>query len=203
MLSEKYNVNESIFDLTTPEDISKVHSILKDSGLKQKYENNIFMMAKNADETKKPNLIFNKTCKGIEDILYICAKCKEAGYKPENIHLVWVLNNIETSLEQNKARSRTLSDIIVKSIHQRVAETMKLFLENDINDELNGDIWIVFNNRKNNDIEATPLKQKDMYYIKNANMIKIKESGNSNINLDNSILNKIKNYVPVNTWNTN
>lgn len=199
-LSEQYDVDPSVFDLKTGDDVETVHEILKRSGLKQKYENNIFMMAKNAAEDKKPNLIFNKTCKGIEDILYVCQICTKAGYKPENIHLVWVLNNIETSLEQNKNRPRQVKDIIVKDIHKRVAGTMKSFLENDLTDDLNGDIWIVFNNRKNNDIETVKLNKRDQFFIKNANMIKIKKSGDKHIKLSTDLIEDIKKYVPKNTW---
>lgn len=199
-LSEKYEVDPSVFDLKTAEDISIVHKLVKDSGLKQKYENNIFMLAKNADIDRKPNLIFNKTCKDFGDIFYVTETCKKAGYKPENIHLVWVLNNIETSIVQNKSRSRTISELLIKDIHQKVALTMKAFFDNDLTSELNGDIWIVFNNRENKDIEATPLKLKDQFYIGEANMIKIKDSGKKQIKLTSDLIKNIKNYVPKNTW---
>lgn len=198
-LSEKYNVDEKIFDMTTSQDVSKVHELMKVSGLKQQYENNIFTMARNAPEDKKPNLIFDKTCNSLLAILSIVNICIEHGYKPENIHLVWVLNDIHTAIQQNSERDRKVDELLLKSIHREVAHTMKGFIENfdDWLVNLNGDIYVCFNKR---DVDTKSKKLNNGFYIEDANYIKIKSAGDKNINIPNNTLEKIREYTPDGTW---
>lgn len=205
-LSIKFDVPETVFDLKTSEDVSIVHEIMKKSGLKQKYENNIFMMAKNADEDKKPNLIFDKTCKTFDDFYYVIKTVKEHGYKPENIHFVWVLSDFKTAIEQNNSRERKVDEHLLKSIHMSVANTMKYIfnMSDQIANYLNGDMWIVFN-KKGVDSDVQKLKKgkysdNPNFYVKSANYIKLKDAGKSSINMNASTEQKIKEYVPAGTW---
>jgi dephospho-CoA kinase len=205
-LSEEFNVPETIFDLKNSNDVSKVHEIMKKSGLKQKYENNIFMMAKNAAEDKKPNLIFDKTCKTFDDIYYIIKTVKEHGYKAENIHFVWVVSDYLTAVEQNNKRERKVDEYLLKSIHMSVANTMNYFFKmtDAIINYLNGDMWIVFN-KKGVDSKVKKLKSgkysnKENFYIEDANYFKVKSAGNKTINMTSELEHKIKSYVPAGTW---
>ena len=205
-LSERFHVPESVFDLKTAEDVKTVHSLMQLSGIKQKYEANIFAMAKYAPIDKKPNLIFDKTCSNIVDILTIISTCINHGYRPENIHLVWVLNDINTALKQNASRDRQVPPVILTSIHREVAATMKNFLNNfnEWPEKLNGDIYIVFN-KKDKDVKSQKLKKgkyipKNGYFITDSSYIKIKEAGKSNITIPEDILEKIKQYTPDNIW---
>ena len=202
--SKQFNVDESVFDMKTSEDVSTVHEIVKKSGLKQKYENQIFMMAKNAPENEKPNLIFDKTCKTFDDFYYVVETVKKHGYKPENIHFVWVLNDFETAMKQNSERSRHVHPDLMESIHTEVAHTMKK-LFNNIENHIDGDVWIAFNKR-DTDVSAKKLNKgqyskNDTYYIDHANTVKIKDAGKKNLKLDYETLRKIKEYVPKDTWN--
>jgi hypothetical protein len=205
-LSQRFGVSESVFDLKTDDDVKTVHELMKMSGLKQKYEANIFTMARNADIDKKPNLIFDKTCGNISDILDIITTCVNHGYRSENIHLVWVLNDINTALKQNASRDRKVPPIILTSLHSEVASTMKNFISN-FNDwpvRLNGDIYICFNN-KNKDVKSQQLKKgkfipKNGYYITDSNIVKIKSAGESKINIEPDVLDKIVDYTPKNIW---
>lgn len=205
-LATKFNVSESVFDLKTSEDVSTVHEIIKKSGLKQSYENNIFLMAKNAAEDKKPNLIFDKTCKTFDDIYYVVKTVKEHGYRPENIHFVWVLADYNTAIEQNNKRNRSVDINLLKSLHMSVANTMRYVfnMSEQISNYLNGDMWIVFN-KKGVDSDIQKLKpgkfsKKDNFYIKHANYFKLKDAGDSTIHMTADIENRIKQYVPAGTW---
>ena len=202
MLCEKYNVDDKIFEMSTPEDVSAVHELMKLSGLKQKYEANIFTMAKNAPEDKKPNLIFDKTCSSITDILDITTTCINHGYKPENIHLVWVLNDVETALKQNATRARKVNPMLLQTLHAEVATTMKKFLANynDWPNKLEGDIWIVFN-KQGVDSKVKKLKNgkfsgNENFYIEDANYYKIKNAGDNNILITKAVADKINSYIP-------
>ena len=201
-LCEKYGVEDKIFDMKTAEDVSAVHELMKLSGLKQKYEANIFTMAKNASVDKKPNLIFDKTCSSITDILDITTTCINHGYKPENIHLVWVLNDVETALKQNASRDRKVNPILLQTLHAEVAATMKKFLANynDWPNKLEGDIWIVFNKQgvdsKVKKLNKGKFSKNENFYIDDANYYKIKDAGNSTIVITKSLADKINSYIP-------
>jgi hypothetical protein len=205
-LSERFHVPESVFDLKTAEDVKTVHSLMQLSGIKQKYEANIFAMAKYAPIDRKPNLIFDKTCSNIVDILNIISTCINHGYRPENIHLVWVLNDINTALKQNASRDRHVPPVILTSLHREVAATMKNFINNfnEWPEKLNGDIYIAFN-KKDKDVKSQMLKKgkyipTNGYYITDSNYVKIKEAGKSTITIPEDILEKIKQYTPDDIW---
>lgn len=122
---------------------------------------NIFF--KNAGTLKnKPNVIFDVTLKNLKDLTDIYNFCKLGGYKPENIHLVWILNDIEVAREQNQKRSRSVSDKILNDTHTGASRTMHMIystfdsylpeLDNvKISDMIQGDVWIVPNNANAND----------------------------------------------------
>lgn len=205
-LSQKFNVPYSVFDMDTDEDVKTVHELMKLSGLKQKYEANIFAMAKNAPIDKKPNLIFDKTCGNILDILDIVQTCVDHGYRPENIHMVWVLNDIDTALQQNASRVRKVPPMILKTLHSEVATTMKNFIKNfnEWPTKLNGDMYICFN-KQNTDVKSRKLKtgkfsKTNNYYITDSNCVKIKSAGNTEINIPPTVYEKIQNYTPNDIW---
>jgi hypothetical protein len=207
ILSKKFNVDEKVFDMATEEDVKTVHEIMKRSGLKQKYEANIFMTAKNADPDKKPNIIFDKTCGSITDILDIIQTCLACGYEAKNIHLVWVLNDVTTAIQQNKSRDRSVPEIILKTIHSEVAATMKKFLKNfnEWPEQLDGDIYIVFNKRdvdiRSKKLNVGKYSNQPGFFIEDTNYIKIKEAGKNDITIPEEIEERIIKYVPENTWN--
>ena len=198
-LSEKYGVSESVFDMKTPKDVSEVHTIIKQEGLQQKYENMIFNMAKYSGEKTKTNLIFDKTFDSFVDFVYVTERVKEMGYDPKNIHFVWVVNDYRVALEQNKNRSRTVDENIVMSIHKHTSMTIKdiLQLGDKLRKYMDGDFWISFN-KIDVDVKSEKLGENN-YHITDATYYKIKEKGGSLVSyeeLNKDMINKIKEYVP-------
>lgn len=200
-MASKYNVDESVFDMATPEDVSTVHNIIRGSKLKKEYENAIFISARNAAKEMKPNLIFDKTCSSIKDVYEIVENAIFNGYEPENIHLVWVLNNIETATRQNAERPRHVPQNLLNSLHNEVARTMKVLFDHIANDQinLNGDIYIAFNKR-GTDIQSKQLNSGNNHYIEEANYFKIKSAGKKEVNINDDINRKITDYAPPGSW---
>jgi hypothetical protein len=200
-MAAKYNVNESVFDMATPEDVSVVHQIIRGSKLKKEYENSFFIAARNASEELKPNLIFDKTCSSIKDVYEIVGNAIFSGYKPENIHLVWVLNDVETARRQNAERDRHVDESLLNSLHKEVANTMKTLFEHirEGQIELDGDIYIAFNKR-GEDVTSKKLKSGNNHFIEDANYFKIKSAGSNNIDIPASMNEKIQTYTPERSW---
>ena len=130
---------------------------------------------------RKPNLIFNKTLKDYDDFIYITDRCVELGYDPKNIHLIWIATPTDEALENNEKRGkedgRNVSQRVLHATHNKVAGTMKFILDvtNDI-DSFDGDMWIVPNSRKTNDVDVQTSGYGGSYIEKDTN-IKVKSSG--------------------------
>lgn len=102
-------------------------------------------------------------------------------YNPENIHLVWVLNDVEVAKIQNNQRDRRVQEEILVSTHKGVSLTMKEIIKDfentktskgtKISDIIKGDIWIVPNRTDDSII--------DNNVFISFNSFKLKESGKS------------------------
>lgn len=139
---------------------SVLHFFVAWTGLDVKRKNLFFLNASGL--RNKPNVIFDVTLKSLNDLTEIYNFCKLGGYQPENVHLVWILNDINVAREQNEKRSRSVSDKILSDTHQGASKTMHIVydwfnmtlpnLDNvRISDLIKGDVWIVPNNAKADD----------------------------------------------------
>jgi predicted kinase len=70
------------------------------------------------------------------------------GYKPENIHLVWILTNFNVALDRNRTRPRKVPEYIVKQTHTGAATTMMNIVRGNIPRGMNGRITVVLNNNE-------------------------------------------------------
>lgn len=95
---------------------------------------------------RRPNLIFDTTLKSLAKLREISTLCQAAGYKPENIHIVWVLQRLEMALANNKSRGRQVPEEIAAEIHESVARTMGAVfaMGKGLAQYINGDIWVSF-----------------------------------------------------------
>lgn len=102
---------------------------------------NIF---KDKGRTHLPNIILDRTLQrpgsSHEDIAYLL----EVGYKPENIHVVWVLTDYRVALAQNYGRKRRIwNDVLIQS-HLGVKTTMAdLVFKKYETFNINGDLAVV------------------------------------------------------------
>lgn len=201
--------NELGIDLTTfnfksSDDVSKIHYILSDHfGIDDKKIKNLTKSILAASKDRKPNLIFDVTLKDIYKFKSITDLVKMLGYESQNIHLVWVVNDIEVAIQQNLKRSRTVPTEILVNTHRGASNTMGDIIKmgERISTYLDGDIVFVFNKAK---VDST-LKKSDMggSYIEDANYVYMKTKNNPVVkyeDISQDIIQKIKDYTPGNVW---
>lgn len=193
------------YDLRNPDMVSKLHDVLSSVyNLPKKNQNTMFADILTRPADRKPNLIFDVTLKDMGKLESITRNVTELGYDMKNIHLVWIVNDFKVAMEQNRNRSRVVSDEILMSTHEGAAITMKKLLDmgEKIKKYLDGDIYITFNK-----VGVDTNMEKSKFggsYIKDANYIRVKKQGKavmSSTQLDKEVYDKIKNYVPeVDNW---
>lgn len=193
------------FDMKVPENVSKIHDILSSVyGTVKKAEQLAFTSILAAAPERKPNLVFDITMKDVAKLESITRNVSELGYIKENIHIVWVVNDVEVAMKQNQERSRTVPEEILMSTHEGAALTMKKVLDmgSKLGKYMDGDIYLSFN-KVGVDTELEK-SDKGGSYVKDADYVKVKEQGKaqkSSAELDQRIVDKIKEYTPdTNTW---
>lgn len=173
-------------NLRNPDDVTFLHKIMKDAGIED-------MLNKLLDPIKnlknKPNLIYDKTLKSMNDIQKVVNRVLELGYKRENIHLVWVLNELDIAIKQNESRDRVVDERLLRETHAGVSKTMNelIHMGDTIGSLIGGDIWIAFNKaRVDVTLKIIPLKNTVTDGLKNysgtlvvddSHCVKIKEKG--------------------------
>lgn len=195
----------SNFDLKKPENVSRIHELLSNVyNLPNKRQQTLFTSILSADERRKPNLVFDVTLKDMGKLESIVRNVGELGYDKKNVHLVWVVNDINIAVKQNKERDRVVPEEILMATHEGAALTMRKIISmgSKINRYLDGDIYLTFNKvGVDTDVKKSDLGGK---YIKDANYIHFKKAGKSPIGLDgltSLALKKIADYVPnTETW---
>tara|TARA_Y100000004_G_scaffold187389_1_gene240106 strand:- start:7790 stop:8653 length:864 start_codon:yes stop_codon:yes gene_type:complete len=108
-------------NLRNPKDVFKLHTIVREKGIKDK---TLDMLLNGAKKDTLPNLLFDITMKDTSDISDVAPKLIDAGYEPRNIHLVWVLTDYKVAAKANKQRDRVVPDDILFMSHQKAAQNM-------------------------------------------------------------------------------
>lgn len=193
------------FDLKNPDNVAKMHEILADVyKLPKNNERTVFASILTAPADRKPNLIFDVTLKDLAKLESISRNVAELGYDKRNIHLVWVVNDVNVAIDQNKKRDRTVPEEILMATHEGAALTMKKILDmgDKLKKYLDGDIYLTFNKvGVDTDVKKSG---KGGSYVKDANYIRVKRQGKpqlSTAELGDEIVAKIAAYVPkTDTW---
>lgn len=204
-IKDETGTDITTLDLKTPQHVSKLHTIISDIlNLPNRKDQALYASILAADPERKPNLIFDVTLKDIRKLESISYQVQEIGYKPENIHIVWVVNDIEVAKVQNLNRNRSVPEEILVGTHRGAAFTMKDIL--DMGDRLkaymDGMIYVAFNKVK---VDSEVAKSKrGGQYITMANYIKVKDTGKpqmTSISLPKEVTDKINSYTPkVSKW---
>ena len=194
-VSDKYgiNINQPLDKfrkeaLKNPDVVSYLHFRLgdgnKDMGIKgmnmeQSIKYTLYKTILSANADRKPNLIFDSTTKRLEKVYEIAEYCIALGYNPEDIHLVWILNDVNTAMKQNLSRSRQVPTDTLFETHVGAAGTMIDIIKNSEKVEgiIDGDIWIVFNKAKIDvELESEKLAELDALYERFRKMINEKQN---------------------------
>jgi hypothetical protein len=199
-VKDELGIDISKLQLKNKENVFKLHDIISNEiGLDSRFKAMIETTVGNADKDRLPNIIFDKTMKSLKHIKEVSLFAKTAGYDLKNVHIVWVVTDIEVAKEQNLNRSRTVPDEILTDTHTGVSSIMRYIINeipSDIRNFIDGDIYITFNTAG---IDSKFVKSKfGGSFLKTANYLKIKESGKP-INqkmVTTKVIEKIKKYVP-------
>lgn len=172
-----YGKSLSQVDLGNPEDCGNLHDFVNSKQIaKAQYEE---MFGSIFKQQYKPNIIFDVTLKKYPKIEDISGLCMVGGYKPENIHMVWVLNQFANAKEQNAKRDRKVPEDGLIFSHKGVAGVMKQLLNMSKSlGMVNGDIWIYFGSTNTGDTQRIQ-SDRGGDYIKDFCAVKIKEAGKS------------------------
>ena len=185
--------------------------------LDKKVQKNLYTSILAADPDRKPNIVFDVTLKDLGKLNKIAQDVSKIGYDKKNVHIVWVVNDIEVAQQQNKARSRVVPSEILVNTHRGAANTMGdiINMGKTLSKYMDGDIVFAFNkvgvdaNLAKSDKAGEKIgmkgKTKGGSYIKDANYFYVKRQGKAPTpvdKLDKEIRMKIKSYVPKNVdWN--
>lgn len=204
--------------LKNPDNVGKLHDIMGDYlSLDKKVQKNLYTSILAADPDRKPNIVFDVTLKDLGKLNKIAQDVSKIGYDKKNVHIVWVVNDIEVAQQQNKARSRVVPSEILVNTHRGAANTMGdiINMGKTLSKYMDGDIVFAFNkvgvdaNLAKSDKAGKKIgmkgKTKGGSYIKDANYFYVKRQGKAPTpvdKLDKEIRMKIKSYVPKNVdWN--
>ena len=190
-------------DLKKPENVAKMHQIVGDYlDLDNRVKKSLYRGILLADPDRKPNLVFDVTLKDLRKLETISRQAQNLGYAKENIHIVWVVNDIEVAKTQNLRRSRTVPTEILVNTHRGASQTMLdiVSMGKTLKKYMDGDIVFAFNKVG---VDSTISKSgKGGMYVKDANYFYVKRK-NKDVTpadkLDKTLRMKIKSYVPANS----
>ena len=132
------------FNLKNPDHVYALHILVKAIGIKDASLEKL-LLGKNNPETL-PNILFDITAKDISDITSILPKLKQVGYKPENVHLTWVLTNYVTAMYNNKNRARMVPEDILLKTHEGASNTIWGLVTKALPKGMNGRVDVILNN---------------------------------------------------------
>ncbi len=139
-------------DLKKPEDVGRLHAFVKKKKLVSNTMDNLIKGMKNPETL--PNIIFDVTMKDLDAVKENVPNLLEQGYKPENIHIVWILTDYDIAYNANLDRDRVVpygkdgSPNIILQTHEGAGRTMwDIVGKGKIPKNVNGGIYVVLNNR--------------------------------------------------------
>jgi hypothetical protein len=200
-------------DLKNPEDVAKLHQVVGDYfEIDNKRMKSLYTSILGANPENKPNIIFDVTLKDLTKLQNLTNAVKSIGYKSENIHIVWVVNDIEIAKKQNMMRDRRVPVEILINTHRGVSQTMNdiVNMGKTITRYMDGDIVFAFNKvGVDSSMQQRQGISKGKYagmagFITTANYFYIKRAGQPIIpltSIEADVKRKISEYVPKGvTW---
>lgn len=192
-------------NLKDPENVGKLHDIMGDYlQIDKRKEQAFFTSVLTAPADRKPNIIFDMTLKSLDKLEKIARDAASLGYDKKNVHIVWVVNDIEVAKQQNLKRARTVPTEILVNTHRGAANTMGdiINMGKKLKRYIDGDIVFAFNKVG---VDANLSKSgKGGSYVKDANYFYVKRAGKAPTpvdKLEKEVLAKIKAYVPKDAFN--
>ncbi|AAX78763.1 hypothetical protein AVU18_gp150 [Citrobacter phage IME-CF2] len=192
-------------NLKNPDNVATLHHVIADVfNVSNKNQARVYAGIAAAPEDRKPNLIFDVTLKSMSKLASIARDVETLGYHKENIHIVWVMNDVHIAMQQNLKRDRVVPKEILMDTHEGAALTMAKILNmgDSLKQYMDGDIWISFN-KVGIDSEIKKSDKGGMFVVK-SNYIKVKSKGKAQKSidqLDKELVAKVAAYAPkTDTW---
>jgi len=135
-------------DLKNPENVGKLHDIIANVLQLDTRQKKVLMRGiLGAAPDRKPNLVFDTTLKDLQKLGNLSRMLTNVGYEKRNIHIVWVVNDIEVAKTQNLTRSRTVPAEILVNTHRGASQTMAdiVNMGKTLKTYMDGDIVFAFN----------------------------------------------------------
>jgi len=168
-LAQEKNKNPELakLNLRNPKDVFKLHTVVKNLGIKDK---TLDLLLTDLKQDRLPNIIFDITLKEIGDITEVLPRLIEAGYDAKNVHLTWVLTNYRVAVKNNSERSRVVPEDILLQTHEGASKTMAQIIKGKTPNGLDGKIAVILNNPQHTVFFDTPNTQgkkviKDFLYV--------------------------------------
>lgn len=187
-------------NLGNPENTAALHGIIGDyMKLDKRVNQALYTSAMFAAPDRKPNIIFDVTLKDLQKLQTITRQVSEIGYDKSNIHIVWVVNDIEVAKQQNLRRDRTVGTEILVNTHRGAANTMGdiINMGKSLRKYMDGDIIFAFNKVM---VDSELVRSgKGGSFVKDANFVYVKRQGKAPTpvdRLETDIKAKIRSYVP-------
>ena len=130
--------------LKNPEHVAKLHAIAKKENIPEK-QLSAWINGMKYPETL-PNILFDITMKDLEQVDKYVPMLINVGYKPENIHVTWVLANYSVAVVRNRTRERVVPDDIMLQTHSGAAMTIHSLLNGKLPKTINGSFTVILNN---------------------------------------------------------
>jgi hypothetical protein len=131
-------------DPNTPEGSTKVHQFMRDTKIGSRKART--MVAGLVGSKNLPNLLFDRTFAFAGEFKKISQGLIKAGYKSENIHVVFVMTDVELAVKRNKTRSRSLPTEVVRGTNEGARKQfIQLFFKRAKGAVANGDYYIIIN----------------------------------------------------------
>jgi len=196
-------------DLRNPTDTGLLHMAVKGLSLDQRKMQAFFM----TDKTKSilPNVLFDATLKDISQLLGdgegfgILDFLRHAEYKPENIHIIWILTDYRIAMRQNLTRERVVPADILFKTHSGASKTMQDIMFRDYRRlGVNGDISVIIGGKSTiTYAKGTTIERDGVNYtvtqdmtgpvVKDFKYFRVKKAGDSQINP--AALTAIKDFI--------
>ena len=161
------------------------------------------MMLAATSSKHKPNVIFDVTLKDFRKLIDIADLLDIGNYNLENRHLVWVLSPFDLSIRNNQERDRRVPEDILLMTHAGVSRTIYHLIKSCDQSMIDGDVYIVFNNRDLEDTIARQVGNKTKtFLLDHYTCFRIKAARQPWISyseISAEIIEKIRSYVPDST----
>jgi predicted kinase len=212
----KLDTRKNELALKDPDNVSLLHEIIGDAlNLPDRRQQAFLASVMATPSERKPNMIFDVTLKDLMKLNNITRMARNLGYDKKNIHIVWVINDIEVAKNQNETRDRTVPVDILVNTHRGVSATMLDVVQmgDGLTKYMDGDIVFAFNQvkvdsefvQRDSKVQSGVLsRQTRGQYVKDANYFYVKRAGRgvtSLKDLSKDIRQKVASYVPPNvSW---